>query len=85
MGAWIIQEVRPYRLIEAGNGRHAVVEARCGHVYCLDCDHPRHAAPDTAEGMSTVVGPHGWLDRDRATALFLQMVDGEEHYGEMLW
>jgi hypothetical protein len=34
--------------------------------------------------MSGVVGAHGWLDRDQATSLFRRMVDGEEHYNEML-
>lgn len=85
MDAWVVEEVRPYRLIEAKNGRRAVVESRCGRVYCLDCDHPRHVAPDTAEGMGAVVGSHGWLDRDQATALFRRMVDGEEHYSEIVW
>lgn len=85
MEARIVDEVPPYRLIVGEDGRQAVVEARCGHVYCLDCDHPRHVAPDTAEGMAAVVGCHGWLDQARATALFRRMVKGEEHYSEMLW
>lgn len=84
MRADIVQECKPYRLIRDEAGRHAVVEARCGHVYCMDCDHPRHEAPDTPEGMAAVVG-HSWMDRDHAIALFKQMVEGEEHYGEMLW
>lgn len=84
MVAEIVEEVRPYRLIRGEDGRHAVVEARCGHVYCLDCDHPRHAAPDTPDGMASVVG-RGWMDFAHATALFRQMVDGDEHYSQTLW
>lgn len=82
--AHVVAEVRPYRLIENNDGRCAVVEARCGKVYCLDCDHPRHVASDTPEGMAAVVGV-GWMERGHANALFRRMVDGEEHYGEMLW
>lgn len=85
MQAHVVEETHPYRLVQNDEGRRAVVEARCGHVYCLDCDHPRHVAPDTSEGMASVVGHHGWMDSAHASALFRQMVDREEHYSEMLW
>lgn len=84
MGTVVVEEARPYRLICDDGGRYAVIEARCGHVYCLDCDHPRHRAPDTPEGMASVMG-HVWMDQANATALYRRMVDGEEHYSEMLW
>ncbi|HSV28535.1 MAG TPA: hypothetical protein VLL76_03225 [Candidatus Omnitrophota bacterium] len=83
--AHIVAEVRPYRLIEDDYGRCAVVEARCGHVYCLHCDHPRHCAPDTPAGMVEVVGDHGWTDQDHAAALFRELVDREERYSQIIW
>lgn len=85
MYATIVQEVRPYRFIRDESGRYAVIEARCGHVYCLDCDHPRHEAPDTPEGMAEVVGAKGWSDYAGAMTRFRLMVDTEERYGETLW
>lgn len=84
MEARLVLEVRPYRLVEGPGKCYAVVEVRCGQVLCLDCDHPRHVAKDTSDGMTDVIGS-GWMDRDRATALFWQLVDREEHYGETLW
>lgn len=84
MGTVVVKEMRPYRLIRDDGDRYAVIEARCGHVYCLDCDHPRHMAPDTPEGMVSVMG-HTWMDQAHAAALFKRMVDGEEHYSQMLW
>lgn len=84
MNVRLVMEVRPYRLVEGPRGCYAVVEVRCGQVLCLDCDHPRHAAVDTSEGLADVIG-RGWMDRDRATALFWRMVEGEEHYSETLW
>jgi hypothetical protein len=76
-------EVRPYRLVEGDIGRFAVLEVRCGQVLCLECDHPRHVAADTPDGMTRVVG-RGWMTHRQATRLFWRMVDDEEHYGEML-
>lgn len=84
MRAYTVEEVRPYRLVRDDVGRYAVLEVRCDHVYSLEPDHPRHAAWDTEEGIVQVVG-HGWTDRVRATALFRQMVDGEDFYSRMLW
>ncbi|MGE5505083.1 MAG: hypothetical protein ACM31L_11730 [Actinomycetota bacterium] len=85
MYATVVQEFRPYRFICDEAGRYAVIEVRCGHVYCLDCDHPRHEAEDTPEGMAKVVGAHGWGDYDGALKLFRLMVDSEERYGQILW
>lgn len=84
MDTRLILEVRPYRLVEGQCGCYAVVEVRCGQVLGLECDHPRHTAADTSAGMADVIGRR-WMDRDNATTLFWRMVDGEEHYSEMLW
>ncbi len=83
MNAQVVEEVRPYRLIRGQDGRYAVVEARCGQVYGLDCEHPRPVASDSALGMASVVG-RGWLDFDHANTLFGRMVEMEEHYSQML-
>ena len=83
MHAQIVEEVRPYRLIQDDHGRYAVLEVRCGHVYCLDCDHPRHCAEDTPEGMAQIA-TH-WTDRDHAAQLFRELVEREEYYAERIW
>lgn len=84
MRAQIVEEVRPYRLIRSDDGRHAVVEVRAGHVYCLNCDHPRREAPDSPEGMAAVIGDR-WMGPAHADALFHRMVDNEEYYSQTLW
>jgi hypothetical protein len=83
MHARIVDEARPYRLIRGQDGRYAVVEARCGHVYSLDCEHPRHVASDSGLGMASVVGC-GWQDFDHANALFRHMAGMEERYSQIL-
>lgn len=84
MGIRIIDSDETYRLITDGGGRYAVVEARCGHVYSLDCHHA-HQAPDGEEGMREVVGEHGWNDYPAARDCFRKAVTGERYYKEHLW
>lgn len=84
MSVRIVREEKPYRLICGGHGRYAVLEARCGHVYSLHCDHPRHEALDTPAGMESAVG-NAWRDYDRALRRFDAMVEAEERYSRTLW
>lgn len=85
MDAWIVDEVRPYRLIEGEAGRRAVVEARCGHLCCLGSDRQQHVAPDTAEGMVAFVGKQSWAECAEAVALFRQVVEKEGRNSESMW
>jgi len=84
MGIRIVHEAEPYRMITDGLGRFAVIEARNGRVYAINCDHGRCEAEDTPEGMREVARG-AWCDHERAGRQFLHMARGEKHYAETLW
>lgn len=84
VSARIVQEERPYRLISDEAGHYAVVEVRCQHVYSLHCDHPRHGALDTPEGMEAVVGDD-WSDYEHALQRYRYMVESEERFSQTIW
>lgn len=83
MSIYIIEEVKPYRLICDGVGHYAVIEARAGHVYSLH-GRQRNAALDTPAGMAVVVGD-GWSDETPARERFREMCGREEGYSQIIW
>ena len=84
MTAHVIAERESYRVVGDGAGRFAVLEARAGKVYSCDPHHSAEA-PDTPEGMRTVISQRGWKAREEALRLFEHMVRGERHLAETLW
>ncbi|WP_207485110.1 hypothetical protein [Arenibaculum pallidiluteum] len=83
MGIRIVHEAEPYRMIADALGRCAVIEARNGRVYSLDCP-DRREADDTPEGMA-LVAAGAWRSHEQAAERFLFMARGEKHYAETLW
>jgi len=86
MSIQIVSEQRPYRLVCDGAEHYAVLEARCGRVYPVHCEHchPRDGAPDTADGMLQIARSQ-WEQCDDARSCYKYMVDNEERYAQMLW
>ncbi len=80
----VIDTQETYRLISDGQGRYAVVEARCGHVFSLDARHSRQAA-DCEDGMVAVIGEDGWFDEHAARRCFEEAVRGERRLGRVIW
>jgi hypothetical protein len=83
MAVKIVLEEEPYRLITDGEKHYAVIEARDGLVYSLHA-HDRHEAPDTAEGMASVVGD-GWRDQGMAMERYRYMTRREARYSQTIW
>lgn len=84
MAIQVLDYKETYRLITDGQGRYAVIEARCNRVYSLH-GHHRREGPDTEEGMACVVGPDGWCDERCARRCFDGAVKGELYLKQMLW
>ncbi len=83
MAVRIVHEVEPYRMVTDGEGRYAVLEARNGRVYTLDC-HCRREAPDTPEGMEAAARGC-WCGHGEAARRLLFMARSERRYGETIW
>jgi|GEM_PF-1550538 hypothetical protein len=75
----IVEVKESYRLITDEDGRYAVVEARCGHVYSLH-GNQRRMALDSDAGMALVVGKDGWFGEPQARACLEAAARGEDYY-----
>ena len=80
-----LRENGSFRLIEDG-GRYAIVEVRDGEVYALNGNGERPGAPNTHEGMRSVVDAcDGWSDEETAHQRFDELVERGDDLAAHIW